>query len=179
MKNGETSSLRTIKMRTKTVKHSVARLAAVQALYQIELNNMLVSKVIEEFRCYRFGPENIDSIDWAIANHPLFESLVRGVIEKLEEIDNKISPVLVSGWPLERLEIVLRCILRAGTFELIESLQVPAAVVIKEYVDLSYSFFSGSEPGLTNGVLDKIARVTRPGELETRNGKTKHPTKRI
>ena len=176
MKNGEQSSLRAINMRVKTLKHSVARLAAVQALYQIELNDTLVSNVIEEFRCYRFEPEVIDSIDWSVANYPLFEALVRGVIGKLKEIDNNISLVLVNEWPLERLEIILRCILRSGTFELIESLQVPAAVVIKEYVDLSHSFFSGSEPGLTNGVLDKIARVTRPGELETRNGKTKSST---
>ena len=176
MKNGEQSSLRAINMRAKTLKHSVARLAAVQALYQIELNDALASNVIEEFRCYRFEPEVIDSIDWSVANYPLFEALVRGVIRKLKEIDNNISPILVNEWPLERLEIILRCILCSGTFELIESLQVPAAVVIKEYVDLSHSFFSGSEPGLTNGVLDKIARVTRPGELETRNGKTKSST---
>ena len=76
--------------------------------------------------------------------------------------------VLDERWPLKRLPIVMRCILRLGTFELISKLEVPAGVVVKEYVDLAHSFFSGKEPGMVNGVLDCLAHQLRPGELEAR-----------
>ena len=76
--------------------------------------------------------------------------------------------MLDERWPLKRLPIVMRCILRLGTFELISKLEVPAGVVVKEYVDLAHSFFSGKEPGMVNGVLDGLAHQLRPGELEAR-----------
>ena len=74
------------------------------------------------------------------------------------------------GWSVERLEILLRCILRLGTFELMARAQVPARVVISEHVDLADAFFSGREPGMVNGVLDRLARSLRPGELEAKTG---------
>ena len=98
----------------------------------------------------------------------LFQGLVRGAISRQEEIDVHVGSALDDSWPLERIAVVMRCILRVGTFELISRFDVPARVVVKEYVDLAHSFFSGGEPRMVNGVLDKLAHQLRPGELEAR-----------
>jgi N utilization substance protein B len=150
-------------------RHSAARLAAVQALYQIEITGAEVDGVVEEFRIHRLG---VDDEDAAIpkSDKRMFAELVTGVTARRAELDALLGPVMAKGWSVERLEILLRCILRLGTFELMARAQVPARVVISEHVDLADAFFSGREPGMVNGVLDRLARSLRPGELEAKTG---------
>ncbi len=154
--------------RRATVRHRAARLAAVQALYQIDFSGASVNAVIEEFRVHRLGAADQEVSGGAKANDVLFQELVRGAISRQDEIDVHVGEALDDSWPLDRIAIVMRCILRVGTFELISRFDVPARVVVKEYVDLAHSFFSGGEPGMVNGVLDKLAHLLRPGELEAR-----------
>lgn len=154
--------------RRATVRHSAARLAAVQALYQIDFSGTSVNAVIEEFRLHRLGSADQEVSGGAKANDVLFQELVRGTISRQDEIDVHVGEALDDSWPLDRIAIVMRCILRVGTFELISRFDVPARVVVKEYVDLAHSFFSEGEPGMVNGVLDKLAHLLRPGELEAR-----------
>lgn len=151
-----------------TALYRAARLAAVQALYQIEFSDSTEHVVIDEFRLHRFGQADEEVSGGQKINEVLFQELVNGTSKCREKIDGHIILVLDERWPLKRLPIVMRCILRLGTFELISKLEVPAGVVVKEYVDLAHSFFSGKEPGMVNGVLDGLAHQLRPGELEAR-----------
>ena len=159
-----------------TGRHHAARLAAVQALYQVEMTGQSLSSVIEEFVGHRLGQSDVESSRGARANEPLFRQLVRGTGGRIAEFDGLIRPLLAEGWKVERLEVVLRCILRLGTFEMVARPEVPAAVVIKEYVDLADDFFSENEPAMVNGILDRLARQCRPGELEARHEGTAQPT---
>jgi transcription antitermination protein NusB len=147
-----------------TRKRSAARLAAVQALYQIDLSGAEPAPVIAEFRKHRLGRE-IDGEQYAEADTALFANLVEGAVERQADLDAAISGALTPDWPLERLETVLRAILRAGAYELLVRGDVPARVVISEYLDIAHAFFAGKEPGLVNGVLDRLAHVLRPGDL--------------
>jgi transcription antitermination protein NusB len=146
-------------------KRSVARLAAVQALYQIDLSAAPPETVIAEFLRHRLGRE-IDGEQYGEADPALFADIVTGTTERRAELDSAISGVLTPDWPLERLETVLRAILRAGAYELLARRDVPARVAISEYLDLAHAFYAGKEPGLVNGVLDRLAHVLRPGDLE-------------
>ena len=101
--------------------------------------------------------------------------LVRGADIRKDDIRGHIVPSLSEGWSYDRLEIILRCILRLGTFELLARFEAPAAVIVSEYVDIADEFFSGSEPGIVNAVLDRIARALRPGELESHHDKSVRP----
>lgn len=145
-------------------KRSLARLAAVQALYQIELTGAEPAAVVAEFAAHRFGRE-IDGDRYAEADGAFFSDLVGGGSERRADIDGAISAALPADWPLERLESVLRAILRAGAYELLARRDVPARVAINEYVEIAHAFFSGKEPGMVNGVLDRLARTLRPDEL--------------
>ena len=147
-----------------TRRRSLARLAAVQALYQIDLSGAKPEAVIAEFVTHRLGRE-IDGERYGKADPELFAELVRGTVERQEDLDRAIAAALTPDWPLERLETVLRAILRAGACELVRG-TVPGRVVISEYIDIAHAFFSGKEPGLVNGVLDKIAHALRPGDLD-------------
>lgn len=153
-----------------TGRHSAARLAAVQALYQIDITEAAPEGVVREFERYRLGAADPEASGGRKANAKLFSSLVEGVTARREELDALIAPRLAAGWRLERLEVILRCILRLGAFELLTRLEVPARAVISEYVRLTDSFFSKSEPGMVNGILDAVARAVRPGELERDRG---------
>jgi len=133
-----------------------ARLAAVQALYQLDMNAGKATAVVSEFVNHRLE---------AHADQPLFSDLVAGVTERAAEIDGLIGGALVEGWTVERLETVLRAILRAGTYELVARIDVPAKVAISEYVEIAHAFFGGKEPGLVNGVLNRLAQERRAGEL--------------
>jgi transcription antitermination protein NusB len=150
-------------------RRSAARLAAVQALYQIDLGGAAPEAVIAEFRVHRFGRE-IDGENYGDADTALFAEIVTGVVARQAELDRALSGALTPDWPLERLETVLRAILRAGAFELLALAEVPARVVISEYLDIAHAFFAGKEPGLVNGVLDHIAHRLRPGDLEEGGG---------
>jgi N utilization substance protein B len=145
-------------------RRSLARLAAVQALYQIELTAQEAAAVVSEFSTHRLGRE-IDGDQYADADREFFADLVKGSSERREDVDAIAAAALPPEWPLARLESVLRAILRAATYELLARGDVPARVAINEYVEIAHAFFSGKEPGMVNGVLDRIARTLREGEL--------------
>ncbi len=142
-----------------------ARLAAVQALYQIDLTGAAPGAVIEEFERHRFG-RAVDGVEAAPVHKIFFAEIVHGVVGRRTEFDNMIAAVLADGWSVERLESVLGAILRAGTYELAALPLIPAPSVIDEYVQLARDFFTGKEPALVNGVLDCLARTLRPHELK-------------
>jgi N utilization substance protein B len=142
---------------------SVARLAAVQALYQMEVSGVGVEAVIREFTEHRFdrGIEGEESATLASADEAFFAELVRGVVGSQREIDGAVVKRLATGWRLERLDATVRAILRAGAYELAHRSDVPVEVVIDEYVELAKSFFEGPESGFVNGALDGVARDVR------------------
>ena len=145
-------------------RRTAARLAAVQALYQIELAGTPVDAVIGEFVHHRIG-RDIEDVRFGDADPEFFAGLVRGADARRDELDRLISAALTPDWPLERLESVLRAILRVGAYELLACGDVPAPVVISEYLDIGHAFFAGKEPGMVNGVLDRLARSLRPQEV--------------
>ena len=140
---------------------TVGRLAAVQALYQMDIAGAGVEAVIREFSDFRFEGDLEEGVQLAEADEAFFADVVRGVVEDQAEIDAAITLRLRSDWRLERLDATLRAILRAGVFELTRRRDVPLEVVIDEYVEVAKSFFEGPEPGVVNGVLDGIARDAR------------------
>jgi transcription antitermination protein NusB len=146
-------------------RRTVARLAAVQALYQLELNPALDPEaVVREFARYRFDQE-MDGDQLAEADPAFFADIVRGVAADQERLDADISAALVDEWPLARLDAVLRAILRAGAWELVHRPDVPARVSISEYIAIAHAFFTGKEPGLANGVLDRLGRSLRAADM--------------
>ncbi len=149
-------------------KQSAARLAAVQALYQAELTDAPVETVLVEFIAHRLG-EEVDGVSLAAADRGLLELLVRGVGKERDELDDMLAAVLDEDWPVERLETLLQILLRVGALELTRRPEAPVRVVISEYVDLAGAFFGGKEPGLVNGVLDRLARALRPEAFEDSN----------
>jgi N utilization substance protein B len=139
---------------------SVARLAAVQALYQMEVSGCGVDAVVREFCDHRFGGD-LDGVAMAEADEPFFAELVRGVVADQGPIDRAITRRLAAGWRLERIDATLRAILRAGAYELTRRPDVPIEVAIDEYVEIAKSFFEGPEAGFVNAALDGIARDRR------------------
>ena len=143
---------------------SAARLAAVQALYQIDHSSATSDSVLEQFLRYRLGDSF--GIDGEVRpNKNLFSEIVEGVAGRQKEIDAVVSSFLTEKWSFDRLEIILRAILRAGVYELTARMDTPARVVITEYVDVAHAFYNDREPGLVNGMLDRIAHTLRPGEF--------------
>jgi N utilization substance protein B len=146
-------------------RRSVARLAAVQALYQLEANGEADPRsVVGEFVRHRFGQE-IEGDRLGEADPELFADIVCGATADRERLDVEISTALTEGWPLPRLDSVLRAILRAGAYELMHRRDVPPRVALSEYTAIAYAFFTGKEPGLANGVLNHLAHALRDGEL--------------
>jgi N utilization substance protein B len=143
----------------------IARLAAIQALYQMEVAGTGVEGVIREFSDHRFGrdPEGEQGAPLQDADEGFFAQLVRGVVGEQSAIDAAIARRLAKGWRLERLDATVRAILRAGGFELLRRPDVPTEVVIDEYLELTKSFFETTEPGFVHGALDGIARDVRSG----------------
>ncbi|HXU99985.1 MAG TPA: transcription antitermination factor NusB [Caulobacteraceae bacterium] len=141
---------------------SVARLAAVQALYQMDVSGHGAETVVREFHDYRFDRE-MEGERLAAADEDWFARVVRGVTTDQIAIDRNIRLRLAAGWKLERLDATVRAILRSGTFELIRQSDVPIEVVIDEYVEIAKSFFEGPEAGFVNAALDAIAADVRPG----------------
>jgi N utilization substance protein B len=141
-----------------------ARLAAVQALYQMDLAGTDINVVIAEFTNLRFGASAEDPAT-ARADAGFFADLLRGVVRRQREIDPIIDRQLAEGWHLSRIDSILRAILRSGVFELMERTDVPVRVVINEYLDVAHAFLSGDDPRVVNGVLDKLARRLRPSEF--------------
>jgi transcription antitermination protein NusB len=146
-------------------RRSNARLAAVQALYQLELNpGRGADAVIGEFARHRLGRE-IDGERYGDADRELFADIVRGAVANRERLDESVSAALSDEWPLARLETLLRLILAAGTYELIHRVDIPPRVTLSEYVAIAYAFFDGREPVLANGVLNRLAHTLRPADL--------------
>ncbi len=148
-------------------KRSAARLAAVQALYQMDLSGKGVMESIGEFETFWIGRE-VDGVPARPAEEAYFRDILAGVVREQVPIDRKVDDALKTGWPLTRIDTVLRAILRAGVYELGYRRDVPAKVVISEYIDVANAFFDGDEPRLVNGVLDAVAREARPDELDAR-----------
>ena len=145
---------------------SAARLAAVQALYQIELTGAPAENVVREFTLYRLGAEE-ESAPLGSADAALFADIVRGVATRGEEIDGHIAGALSEGWTMARLDATLRAILRAGTYEIVARPDIPFEVVVNEYVGIAAAFFTEKEPGFVNGILDHLARKLRAGAVGT------------
>jgi N utilization substance protein B len=138
----------------------------VQALYQMDLAQTDLAEVIEEFKNHRLGVTENAAGTQADAEH--FAGLLKGVVRRQREIDPMVDQQLAEGWRLTRIDSIVRAILRAAVFELLELVDVPPRVVITEYVEVAHAFFEGDEPRLVNGVLDALARKLRPGELPER-----------
>jgi N utilization substance protein B len=141
---------------------SASRLAALQALYQLEMTGNAPDEVIQEFIEHRFGQ---DTEVAAAHDEEFFADVVHGVLRHQIEIDRSIARSLASGWTLARIDSILRALLRAGTYELVARRDVPAKVVIDEYVELARDFFEGDEPGFVNAVLDRLAHRKRAVEF--------------
>lgn len=139
---------------------TVARLAAVQALYQMELAGEGVETVIAEFSNHRFDAD-IEGEMLAEADEDYFAAVVRGVVERRGEIDAAVTARLASNWRLERLDSTLRALLRCGAWELAHSRDVPKEIVIDEYVELAKAFFDEAEAKFVNAALDGVARDVR------------------
>ena len=144
---------------------SAARLAAVQALYQMEMAGSDLNKTIVEFGRYRLGKELDEGERLVRAHRKLFEEILRGVVRNQKELDPLIAVHLAQKWKLSRIDSTLRAILRAGTYELCHADRTDARVILSEYIPLAASFFDGDEPAVTNGVLNAIARKVRPEEF--------------
>ena len=140
---------------------TVARLAAVQALYQMELAGEGAETVISEFSNHRFDAD-IEGEPLAEADEEWFADIVRGVIESQREIDAAVKARLASNWRLERLDATLRALLRSGAWELAHKPEVPREIVIDEYVELAKAFFDEAEAKFVNAALDGVARDVRP-----------------
>ena len=144
----------------RSLSRSAARLAAVQALYQMEMEATPLAKLLHEFHQHRLGA-TIEDATYADAEQDFFDDVVSGTDARREEIDGLITDRLAEGWSLNRLDRPMRAILRAGTYELIARPDVPAASVISEYIDVAHAFFDKRETGFVNGLLDAIAKSAR------------------
>lgn len=159
----------------KALPRTRARLGAVQALYQMELADTDLSDIFAEYgagtvargfeELSEDGKDGGDvDPDTKSDDFEFFRDVVSGVVREQRDIDPKINNCLAQGWRLERLDSILRAILRAGTYELAHRSDVPARVVINEYLDVAHAFFEGDEPKFVNGVLDRLARQVREPE---------------
>ncbi len=150
----------------KTVQpRTAARMAAVQALYQMDMAATDLNDVIEEFVSVRFLTED-DGEMVSGADPVFFAEILRGVVRRQRDIDPLIDQQLAIGWRLVRVDSILRAILRGGVYELIERRDVPARVAINEYINVAHAFFADEEPKVVNGVLDRLARHLRPAEFD-------------
>jgi transcription antitermination protein NusB len=145
---------------TRSRSRSAARLAAVQALYQQEMEGTPVARLIHEFHDHRLGA-TIEDVTYADAEESFFDDLVSGTDARRGEIDALIAAKLAEGWTLERLDEPMRQILRAGSYELIARADVPTKSVISEYVDVAHAFYDKRESAFVNGLLDAVARDVR------------------
>ncbi len=143
---------------------SAARLAASQALYQMEVTEKGLNDILAEFEAHWIGQE-IEGDAYNPAEIAFFRDVVSGVLRDQAPIDRGLDKTLAEGWPLRRVEALMRAILRAAFYELRGRPDVPARVVVTEYVDIAAAFFGPDECGMINAVLDALARETRPAEF--------------
>jgi transcription antitermination protein NusB len=144
----------------KAARRAGARLAAVQALYQMEQTEQSARSVIADFMEDRLGL-NDEGEPIEEADPDLFKSVVDGVVARQEEIDAAIMKRLAEGWKIERLDATSRAIARAAVFELLADIGLPSEIILDEYVSIAHAFFEGAEPKFINGLLDAVARDVR------------------
>ena len=148
------------KAKTRSRARSAARLAAVQALYQREMEATPIPQLLHEFHQHRLGA-TIEGVEYADADIAFFDDLVKGVDARRDEIDRVIASKLSSDWSMERLDKPMRQILRAGTYELLARSDIPTGAVISEYLDVADAFYDRREKGFVNGLLDAVAKDVR------------------
>ncbi len=144
----------------RSTSRSAARLAAVQALYQQEMEGTPTPRLIHEFHDHRLGA-TIEGATYADAEQSFFDDLVSGTVARRDEIDALIADRLAEGWTLDRLDKPMKAILRVGAYELIARPDVPVASVLSEYIDVADAFYDKREKGFVNGLLDAIAKAAR------------------
>jgi N utilization substance protein B len=150
---------------TRSRSRSAARLAAVQALYQQEMEGTPLPRLLKEFHDHRLGAV-IEDAEYHAAERDFFDDIVTGADARRGDIDALLGERLAKGWSLERLDRPMRAILRAGAYELVARPDVPVASVISEYVDVAHAFYDKRESGFVNGLLDAIAKHTRPAPAQ-------------
>ena len=148
----------------KANRRGAARLAAVQALYQMDIAGTGLNDILAEFESHWIRRE-VEGAQYLPAEAAFFRDIVTGVVREQRTLDPQIDAALARGWPLKRIEAVLRAVLRAGAYELAHRRDVPARVVTSEYVDVASAFVEEDETGMVNAVLDQIARQFRAGEF--------------
>ena len=148
----------------KANKRGAARLAAVQALYQMDIGGAGINDIFAEFESHWLGNE-VEGDQYLPAEEAFFRDVVAGVLRDQNKLDPLIDDALSRGWPLARIEAILRAVMRAGAYELEHRKDIPARVIVSEYVDVAHAFVEGDETGMVNAVLDQIARQFRPDEF--------------
>lgn len=150
--------------KTSLKERSAARLAAVQALYQMDIASSPLKNVLSEFERHWIGRE-IEGERYEEAEEKHFRDVVEGVVREQITLDPVIDKTLNEGWPLKRVESVLRATLRAGSYELYHRHDIPVRAVVSEYVDVAAAFLDKEDVGMVNAVLDKLARLSRPKDF--------------
>ncbi len=148
----------------KANRRGAARLAAVQALYQMDLAGTGLNEILAEFESHWLGRE-VEGAQYLPAEAAFFRDIVSGVVREQRALDPLIDTALQKTWPLKRIEAILRAALRAGAYELAHRRDVPARVVVSEYADVAAAFVEREETGMVNAVLDHLARQARPEEF--------------
>jgi transcription antitermination protein NusB len=149
----------------KANRRGAARLAAVQALYQMDIAGTGLNDILAEFESHWIGRE-VEGAQYLPAEAAFFRDVVSGVVREQRSIDPLVDDALARGWPLKRIEAILRAVLRAGAYELGYRSDVPGRVVVSEYVDVANAFVDRDETGMVNAVLDQLARHFRKDEFE-------------
>jgi len=153
----------------KANKRGAARLAAVQALYQMDIAGTGLADILAEFESHWLGNE-VEGSKYLPAEAAFFRDIVGGTVREQRKLDPLIDQALERGWPLKRIEALLRAVLRAGAYELDQRNDIPARVVVSEYVDVANAFVDKTETGMVNAVLDQLARQLRAGEFDRAAG---------
>ena len=156
---------RTPKDERKANRRGAARLAAVQALYQMDIAGAGINDIFAEFESHWLGGE-VEGDKYLPAEAAFFRDVVSGVVRDQAKLDPLIDEALSKGWPLKRIDAIVRAVLRAGAWELETKRDVPARVVVSEYVDVANAFLDGEETGMVNAVLDSLARALRSAEFD-------------
>jgi N utilization substance protein B len=151
----------------KANRRGAARLAAVQALYQMDIAGAGVNEIFAEFESHWLGRE-VEGTEYLPAEAAFFRDVVSGVVREQRKLDPQIDAALARGWPLKRIEALLRAVLRAGAYELDHRRDVPARVIVSEYADVASAFVDADETGMVNAVLDQLARQKRGDEFAAR-----------
>jgi len=149
----------------KANRRGAARLAAVQALYQMDIASTGLNEILAEFESHWIGRE-VEGAQYLPAEAAFFRDIVSGVLREQRNLDPLVDSALARSWPLKRIEAILRAVLRAGAYELGHRNDVPARVVVSEYVDVAGAFVDKDETGMVNAVLDQLARQFRAGEFQ-------------